>query len=141
MIQPWDDDQLWRAVLDAEGDAAGGDLALLYDEQAEEQVEEQSDAPADIAASGITSHVFSRSGIRAKSKSTFKPPHTTDGVYTRVAFFTADTVRLVLSDWRNLGPATQHHTKIWQWHYDNARARKALVLWHMNGTTWRSWAD
>lgn len=137
MSHPWEDDRLWRAVLGAEGDEAGGDLALLRGEPGDELGE----APADIAASGITSHVFARSGDRATSKSTFKPPHTTDGVYTRVAFFTADTVRLVLSDWKNLGPATQHHTKIQQWYFDDARARKALVLWWMNGTTWRRWAD
>jgi hypothetical protein len=136
MIQPWNDDHLWREMLGAEADNSGGDLSLLSDAPGDEPGDESG-----AAASGITSHVFARSGNRATSKSTFKPPHTTDAVFTRVAFFTADTSRLVLSDWRNKGSANPYKTLIQQWYFDDARARKALVLWSMNGSTWRSWAD
>jgi hypothetical protein len=145
MIQPWGNEQLWREMLGAEGDEAGGALELLRDgsgdEPGDEPSENEVDAAVEISASGITSHVFARSGIRATSKSTFKPPHTTDAVFTRVAFFTADTGRLVLSHWLNKGSANPHQTLIQHWYFDDARARKALVLWSMNGSTWRSWAD
>lgn len=140
MIQPWNDDQLWREMLGAEGDDPGGDLSLLSDEPSDEPSDEAGDQAGE-AASGITSHVFVRSGNRATSKSTFKPPHTTDAVFTRVAFFTADTSRLVLSAWLNKGSANPYQTLVQHWYFDDARARKALVLWSMNGSTWRSWAD
>jgi hypothetical protein len=133
---PWQDDDVLRMILAAEGDAADGDLALLGEDSVED-VEES----AAVAASGITSHVFVRNGSRAWSKSTFKPPHTTDAVFTRVAFYTADTARLVLSDWKAKGSANPYQTLIQHWYFDDRRARKALVLWWMNGTTWRSWAD
>ena len=145
MNRPWRDEDVWRAMLDAEGAEAGGDLELLRDEPSEDSGDEPTEAEGaaggELAATGITSHVLARSGIRATSKSTFKPPHTTDAVFTRVAFFTADTSRLVLSDWLNKGPANPYQTLIQRWYFDDARARKALVLWSMNGSTWRSWAD
>jgi hypothetical protein len=132
-------------MLSAEGDEPGGALEQLGDGSADEPGDQPSaggvDAAAEISASGITSHVFARSGSRATSKSTFKPPHTTDAVFTRVAFFTAETSRLVLSRWLNKGSANPHQTLIQHWYFDDARARKALVLWSMNGSTWRSWAD
>ena len=145
MNLPSDDELVWRVMLDAERDDAAGDFALLGEEPTESPNDELSEvttkATGEIAASGITSHVFTRSGIRAWSKSTFKPPHTTDAVFTRVAFYTADTGRLVLSNWLNKGSANPYQTLIQHWYFDDARARKALVLWSMNGSTWRSWAS
>lgn len=141
MSGPWDD-EMRALVLAAEQDEPDGDLASLdpaQDDEASEAADQSDDVGA--AASGITSHVFSRRGNRAFSQSSFKPPHTTEAVWTRVAFYTADTGRLVLSDWRNKGSSNQHRTLLQTWYFDHPRARKALVLWWMNGNTWRRWAE
>ncbi len=79
-------------------------------------------------------------GYASPASPASSPPHTTEAVWTRVAFFTEDTVRLVLSDWKAKGPANPHQTLIQRWYFDNRRARKAVVLWWMNGNTWRRWA-
>lgn len=135
MTGPWDDDRLMAAVLAAEQEESDPDPSDLGEEDSEHAISDGSGAEA--AASGITSHVLARNGIRITSKSSFKPPHTTEAVWTRVAFFTEDTVRLVLSDWKAKGPANPHQTLIQRWYFDNRRARKAVVLWWMNGNTWR----
>lgn len=138
MSEPWPDAAIRDAILASEADGSGPSLGLLG------ETDDREPALGDelgALASGITSHVVARSGIRITSKSTFKPPHTTDAVWTRVAFFTADTQRLVLSDWKNKGSANPHQTLIQHWYFDDARARRALVLWWMNDSTWRRWAD
>jgi hypothetical protein len=123
-------------------------LAQLDDPEPGADGEESSDGgerpesaePGSRVTPGITSHVFSRSGVRAFSKSTFLPPSTTDAVWTRVAFFDGAGARLVLSPWRNLGSGNPYRTVLFTWHLDDQRARRAVVLWNMNGDTWNRWA-
>jgi hypothetical protein len=133
--QPWDSDAEREAVLAAERDPDPDDAPVVADES--------EDLPADepsAEATGITSHIFTREGARAWSKSTFRVPATTDGVWTRVAFYDGNGARLVLSRWLNKGSANPYQTVIQSWYFDDARARRALVLWSMNGDTWHSWA-
>ena len=59
-----------------------------------------------------------------------------DAVWTRVAFYTSDTSRLVLSNWKNLGPGNPHATKIHSWYFNDRRVGRALVLYWMNDLTW-----
>ena len=84
--------------------------------------------------------MFSRSGVRAFSKSTFLPPSTTDAVWTRVAFFDGAGARIMLSAWKNLGSGNPYRTVPHTWYLDDQRARRAVVLWNMNGDTWNRWA-
>ncbi len=100
----------------------------------------ESSEPGARVTPGITSHVFSRSGARAFSKSTFLPPSTTDAVWTRVAFFDGAGSRIALPPWRNLGPGNPYRTVPFTWYLDDQRARRAVVLWSMNGDTWNRWA-
>ena len=137
MSEPWPDAAIRDAILAAEGDSPGPSLDLLG-EQGDQDLAVGDEV--DALASGITSHVVARSGIRITSKSTFKPPHSTEAVWTRVAFYTADTGRLVLSNWKNKGSANPYQTLIQHWYFDDRRARRALVLWWMNDSTRRRWA-
>ncbi len=138
MSEPWPDPTIRDATLAVEADGPGPSLGLLGEEDTDLDLTPEGEAG--VLLSGITSHVVARSGIRITSKSTFKPPHTTEAVWTRVAFFTADTQRRVLSDWKNKGSANPYQTLIQHWYFDDSLSRRALVLWWMNGSTWRSWA-
>jgi hypothetical protein len=133
---PWPDDEERAAVLAAEAEPADPEGPSVV----EEDVESPPESPGDVEATGITSHVFTREGNRAFSKSTFKLPSTTSAVWTRVAFYDGNGARLVLSKWVNRGSGNPYQTFIYTWYFDHPRARRALVLWFMNGDTWRSWA-
>lgn len=129
------DPETHALALRAEADAASDKQLLELEEHEDAEV---SEAPE---ATGITSHVLACSSGRAVSKSSFIPPHTTDAVWTRVAFFDAAGGRLTLSDWHNSGPGNPYRTKLIHWTYNARGVKRALVLWSMNGNTWRSWAS
>ena len=142
MSFPWADHEQRRLELAAEIDEADETADGLGEEEAPEGGEaEQGDLDTAVAHP-ITSHVLAGCNqLRRTSKSTFIPPHTTDMVWTRVAFFDARGARLVLSAWKPKGSGNPYRTVIQHWYYDNNRAVRAVVLWHINGTTWNRWAQ
>jgi hypothetical protein len=138
---PWEDHEERRLLLAAEIDEPEGDDESLGVEDVAEGEEVAKEA-APTVGSPITSHVLAGCNQRRRtSKSTFLPPATTDAVWTRVAFFDRNGVRLVLSNWLNKGSGNPYRTVIQSWYYDNERAVRAVVLWHENGTTWNRWAQ
>lgn len=138
MTFPWEDNEQRKLELSAETDEATDVEGLGSTD--DEEIDDQTLAPAD--ASGITSHVMSGcKQTRRYSKSTYKPPWTTDAVYARVAFYNSAAARLVLSNWVNLGSANPYQYFIRTWYYDNNKAVRALVLWNSNQTSWHRWAS
>jgi hypothetical protein len=90
---------------------------------------------------GIVSHVLACRSLPVLDKSSYKPPWTTDAVWTRVAFYNASGARMALSNWLNLGPGNPYRTYPHTWNYNSSGVARSLVLWNSNQTNWNSWAN
>jgi hypothetical protein len=140
MDHPFGSDEDMAAIASAMQDEAHDDELLTWVDEVSEQDDEDNGRSV-IAATGITSHVLACGSLLVRDKSTYKPPWTTDAVWTRVAFFNRAGARMVLSSWRNLGPGNPYVTYPFTWTYNAAGVARALVVWNSNSTNWNSWAN
>jgi hypothetical protein len=123
------------ALLD-EGDVTADELSEEFQEDAED---------AEPRATGITSHILRcRQGLGnayVYDDSSFKPPSTGE-MWTRVAFYNASGVRLLLTAWRYKGSANPYMTYFNRWTWRNTEVKRSLAIWYMStGWKWSSWAS